>query len=169
MQKGSEPARGVAGRWLLGSRPLPLPNWSPVTSPSRRTSSCTLTGSSSTGAARLAAAAARTAARVERRRSEGRGNLFSWKLISYWQLALGYPPPPLYLHCADVPLLSIPVKQIRINNGDNLSTWQRVGGDVWGGRGCACLRHGCCTWHIAVFASFCLRYFSSYDREIFTQ
>ena len=29
MQKGSEPARGVAGGWLLGSRPLPLPNWSP--------------------------------------------------------------------------------------------------------------------------------------------
>ena len=29
MQKGSELARGVAGGWLLGSRPLPLPNWSP--------------------------------------------------------------------------------------------------------------------------------------------
>ena len=136
MQKGSEPARGVAGGWLLGSRPLSLPNWSPPWCrlfsfpllqallhqqthnrkqvPMHRTntscSSCSTNSSKS-------------------RKATERSTWHPLPMKANKLLTAGYPPP-LYLHCADVPHLSIPVKQIRINNGDNLSTWQRVGGDV---------------------------------------
>ena len=141
IQEGSEPARGVAGGWLLGSRPLPLPNWSPpwcrlfsfpllqalnitqniLLYPHRfiLNRCCTSCSSCSTNSSK-----SRTA--TERR---------TWhpllmKANKLLTASSRLPPPPLYLHCADVPHLSIPVKQIRINNGDNLSTWQRVGGDV---------------------------------------